>query len=102
MSTISSVASSVSASVTSSVDQQALATLQIQLSVYSQAANSQNAQAKAAYQSLQSAVTSGNVSQAQAAVATLQQFGQSGTPNATASASSPPAVNNGTSLNVTA
>jgi hypothetical protein len=85
MSSISSVASSVSSSVVSSVDQQALAALQFQLSVYSQEANSQNSQAKAAYQSLQLALTSGNVSQAQSAVAQLQQASQSA--NATAPAS---------------
>jgi len=95
ISSVAAVASSVSSSVASAVDQQTLAALQIQLSVYAQEANSENTEAKAAYQALQSAVTSGNVSEAQAALATLQLVGHAANHNPTASASSPPVDNGG-------
>jgi hypothetical protein len=99
MSSISSVAPGVASggisSVESSIDQQTLAALQIQLSAYFQAADSQNPQVKAAYQALQSAVNLGDVSQAQAALATLQRVNQSANPNPAASASRPPVDNNG-------
>ena len=51
-----------------------MAALQAQLARYSNAANGTNPQAKAAYLAVQSALQSGNVSQAQAALAKLQEL----------------------------
>jgi hypothetical protein len=108
MSTISSIspsaASSVSSSAASALDQQTIAALQIQLTAYTSAGYGQNTQAKAAYQALQSAINSGNVTQAQAALITLQRVSQSSNP---ASSVSNPSVDNdgdhdGSGLNVKA
>lgn len=100
----SSAASSVSSSVASSLEQQTLAALQIQLTAYTSAGYGQNTQAKAAYQALESAINSGNVTQAQAALVTLQQVNQSANP--ASSVSNPPvgsdADHDGSDLNVKA
>jgi hypothetical protein len=97
MSNISSVsaiaAASASSTAAASLDQQTLAALQIQLTAYSSAGYGQNIQAKSAYRALQSAINSGNVTQAQAALIALQRVDHSTNP--TASASNPPVDSNG-------
>jgi hypothetical protein len=82
MSTISSVSSAVS--------QQTIALLQSQMMRYSQTANGQNSQASADYKALQSAIKSGNVSDAQAALARLQRDSQTANPTAATPASTSP------------
>jgi len=72
-----------------------MAALQAQLALYSQAANGQNAQAKADYKSLQSAITSGNLSQAQAALTKLQRDSKAAASNPTTPAAASPADSDG-------
>jgi hypothetical protein len=104
MSTLSSINPSAASSVETSLEQQTLAALQIQLTAYTSAGYGQNIQAKAAYQALESAINSGNVTEAQAALLTLQQVDQSANP--ASSVSNPPvgsdADPDGSGLNVKA
>ncbi|MGO8699688.1 MAG: hypothetical protein ACLQVY_18465 [Limisphaerales bacterium] len=71
-----SAISSVSINVASAISQQTIAALKAQMSRYAQAANGQNNQASADYKALQAAITSGNVSDAQTALARLQRDSQ--------------------------
>jgi hypothetical protein len=86
--------SNISSSVASSVSEQTLAALQAQMALYANAANGKNPQAKVAYTALQSAIQSGNISQAQAALAKLQQFSRS-SPSQSAAAAPTPADTDG-------
>ncbi|HZM02227.1 MAG TPA: hypothetical protein VFC44_04310 [Candidatus Saccharimonadales bacterium] len=72
MNTISAVSSSVTSSVASAVSQQTIAALQVQLAHYTQTGSGQNSQTSADYKALQNAIQSGNVSDAQVALARLQ------------------------------
>jgi hypothetical protein len=91
MSSISNITSNVS----SSVEQQTMAALQAQLSLFAQSANGQNLPARADYKALQSAITSGNVSQAQAALTKLQRDAKAASPSPATSAASPPVDSDG-------
>jgi predicted negative regulator of RcsB-dependent stress response len=73
------------------VSQQTIASLQAQMLRYAQPANGQNSQASADYKALQTAVQSGNVSDAQAALARLKRDSQAGNPASNAG-STPPAT----------
>ena len=68
MSSITSVSNT-----TSAVSQQLIGSLQAQMARYSRVANGQNSQASADYKTLQAAIKSGDVSQAQAALVRLQR-----------------------------
>jgi len=85
MNTISAVSSSVASSVASAVSQQTIAALQAQLAHYTQTGSGQNSQTSADYKALQNAIQSGNVSDAQTALARLQRDSTPPRPNAQAS-----------------
>jgi hypothetical protein len=82
MNPVSSVSSSPS-------NQQTLALLQSQMVRYAQSANGHNSQASADYKALQTAITSGNVSQAQAALTRLQRDSKTTNSGANAPTSTP-------------
>ena len=69
-------------SVSSAVSQQTIAALQVQMLRYTQTASGQNSQASADYKALQAAIQSGNVSDAQVALARLQRDSRSTNPAA--------------------
>jgi hypothetical protein len=84
MSNVSSVANT--ASVAAATSQVTIASLQAQMARYSQSASGQNGAASADYKALQSAITSGNVTAAQAALVRLQRDSNVGKPAAQTSA----------------